>query len=96
MLCALGDQNLFCNVVKCEFALESVPFLGHIVSGIDLRPDPEKIRVVQDWKEPTSVTGNRQFLGFTNYFRRFIDGYSFIAMQALGRANWQEQALFLE
>ena len=56
-----------------------MPFLGHIVSGIDLRPDPEKIRVVQDWKEPTSVSGIRQFLGFTNYFRRFIDGYAFIA-----------------
>ena len=72
-------QSLFCNVIKCEFALESVRFLGHIVSGIDLRPDPEKIRVVRDWKEPTSVTGIRQFLGFTNYFRRFIEGYSFIA-----------------
>ena len=35
--------------------------------------------VVRDWKEPNSVTGIRQFLGFTNYFRRFIEGYSFIA-----------------
>ena len=35
--------------------------------------------VVRDWKEPNSVTGVRQFLGFTNYFRRFIEGYSFIA-----------------
>ena len=70
VLCALRDQKLFCNVVKCEFALdpESVRFLGHIVSGIDLRPDPEKIRVVQDWKEPTSVTGIRQFLGFIFLF----------------------------
>ena len=79
MLSTLREQSLFCNVIKCEFALESVRFLGHIVSGIDLRPDPEKIHVVRDWKEPTSVTGIRQFLGFTNYFRRFIEGYSFIA-----------------
>ena len=80
VFCALRDQKLSsCNVVKCECALGSVRFLGHIVSGIDLRPHPEKICVVQDWKEPTSVTGIRQFLGFTNYFRRFIDGYSFIA-----------------
>ena len=76
---ALREQSLFCNVIKCEFALESVLFLGHNISGIDLRPDPEKIRVVRDWKEPTSVTGIRQFIGFTNYFRRFIKGYSFIA-----------------
>ena len=79
VLSTLREQSLFCNVIKCEFALEIVRFLGHIVSGIDLRPDPEKIRVVRDWKEPTSVTGIRQFLGFTNYFRRFIEGYSFIA-----------------
>ena len=69
VLSALHDQSLFCNIVKCEFALDSVRFLGHIVDGIRLRPDPEKIMVVRDWKEPNSVTGVRQFLGFTNYFR---------------------------
>ena len=79
MFSALREQSLFCNIIKCEFALESVRFLSHTFSGIDLRPDPEKIRVVRDWKGPTSVTGIRQFLGFTNYFRRFIEGYSFIA-----------------
>ena len=79
VLSALHDQSLFCNIVKCEFALDSVRFLGHIVDGIRRRPDPEKIMVVRDWKEPNSVTGVRQFLGFTNYFRRFIEGYFFIA-----------------
>ena len=79
VLSALHDQSLFCNIVKCEFALDSVRFLGHIVDGNRLRPDPEKIMVVRDWKEPNSVTGVRQFLGFTNYFRRFIEVYSFIA-----------------
>ena len=66
VLSALRELSLLCNVIKFELALESVRFLGHIVSGIDLRPDPEKIRVVRDWKEPASVTGIRQFLGFTN------------------------------
>ena len=79
VLSTLRELSLFCNVIKCEFTLESVRFLGHIVSGIDLRPDPEKIRVVRNWKEPTSVTGIRQFLGFINYFRRFLEWYSFIA-----------------
>ena len=48
VLSALHDQSLFCNIVKCEFALDSVRFLGHIVDGIRLRPDPEKIMVVRD------------------------------------------------
>ena len=97
VLSALHDQSLFCNIVKCEFALDSVRFLGHIVDGIRLRPDPEKIMVVRDWKEPNSVTGVRQFLGFTNYFRRFIEGYSFIARpleELIGknkRFSWNEE-----
>ena len=45
VLSALHDQSLFCNIAKCEFALESVRILGHIVDGIRLRPDPEKIMV---------------------------------------------------
>ena len=52
VLSALRDQSLFCNIVKCEFALDSVRFLGHTVDGIRRRPDPEKIMVVCDWKEP--------------------------------------------
>ena len=70
---------MFCNAIKCEFALDSIRFLGHFVDGTHLWPDPEKISVVRNWSAPTSVTGIRQFLGFTNYFRRFIEGYSFIA-----------------
>ena len=59
------------SCLKCEFALSSIKFLGHIVSGTSLKP--EKLTVVQNWKTPTSVTDVRQF------FRRFIDHYSFIA-----------------
>ena len=83
--------------MKCEFALDSKRFLGHIVDGIRLRPDPEKIMVVRDWKEPNYVTGVRQFLAFTNYFRRFIEGYFFIArpLEELSGKNkrfpWNEE-----
>ena len=72
-------------------------FLGHIVSGTSLKPDPEKLTVVQKRKTPTSVTEVRQFLGFTNYFRRFIDHYSFIArpLEELtgkyARFSWSKQ-----
>ena len=97
VLTALKEQSLFCNFIKCEFALSSIKFLGHIVSGTSLKPDPEKLTVVQNWKTPTSVTEVRQFLGFTNYFRRFIDHYSFIArpLEELtgkyARFSWSKQ-----
>ena len=97
VLAALKEQSLFCNFIKCEFALSSIKFLGHIVSGTSLKPDPEKLTVVQNWKTPTSVTEVRQFLGFTIYFRRFIDHYSFIArpLEELtgkyARFSWSKQ-----
>ena len=97
VLAALKEQSLFCNFIKCEFALSSIKFLGHIVSGTSLKPGPQKLTVVQNWKTPTSVTEVRQFLGFTNYFRRFIDHYSFIArpLEELtgkyARFSWSKQ-----
>ena len=72
VLSALHDQSLFCNIMICGFALDSVRFLGHVLDCIRLRPDPEKIMVVRHQKEPISVTGVRQFLGFSDYFRHFV------------------------
>ena len=94
VLTALRNQSLFCNAIKCEFALDCIRFLGHFVDGTHLWPGPEKISVVRNWSAPTSVTGIRQFLGFTNYFRRFIKGYSFIARpleELTGKNKWNEE-----
>ena len=54
-------------------------FLGHIISKDGIRPDPEKVKAVEDWKEPTNQTQVRAFLGLTTYFKRFIKGYAKIA-----------------
>ena len=76
VLSVLRDNQLFCKRSKCEFGVESVRFLGHCIDGLHIAPDPDKIAAVKVWPAPTSVTEVRQFLGFTNYFRRFIDQYS--------------------
>ena len=74
---ALEEESLFCNPVKCQFGLNEVKFLGHVVSGSTFSPDPDKLEAVANWPVPRpAVTDVRRFLGFTNFFRRFIEDYS--------------------
>ena len=79
VLQTLRENQLFCNSTKCEFGLEDVLFLGHRINGQSISPDPAKIEAVKSWPTLSSVTEVRQFLGFTNYFRRFISHYSSIS-----------------
>ena len=74
----LRAYKLFCKPSKCEFGLRDVIFLGHKLSGLSISPDPNKIAAVKEWPAPSSIKEVRQFLGFANYFRRFIDHYSMI------------------
>mmetsp|Transcript_2979 Transcript_2979/g.8067 ORF Transcript_2979/g.8067 Transcript_2979/m.8067 type:complete len:250 (+) Transcript_2979:1-750(+) len=76
----LDQHKFFVNASKCDFERTSLKYLGHIISADGIRVDPSKIDVVQKWPAPTSVTGVRQFLGFANYFRRFIQGYATLAV----------------
>lgn len=76
ILHALEKEDLFCNLPKCQFAACSIRFLGHIVTGETLAPDPAKLSAVSSWPTPRSVTEVRRFLGFANFFRRFISGFS--------------------
>lgn len=76
ILRALEEADLFCNASKCHFAVNQIKFLGHIVTGETIAPDPDKLATVTKWPVPKSVKEVRQFLGFTNYFRRFIKDYS--------------------
>ncbi|CAN4096862.1 unnamed protein product [Withania somnifera] len=50
------EHRLYAKFSKCEFWLESVAFLGHVVSKDGIRVDPAKIREVRDWPRPTTVT----------------------------------------
>ena len=54
-----------------------VKYLGFIIdAGKGLRMDPDKVKAIVEWEAPTSVKGIRGFLGFANFYRRFIDHYS--------------------
>jgi len=59
----LREKQLYGNLSKYAFWLESVDFLGHIISGQGLPMDPKKVEAVEKWPTPKSVTEVRQFLG---------------------------------
>jgi hypothetical protein len=60
---------------KCEFWLNHVAFLGHVVSKGGIYVDPIKVQDVLSWKAPTSVGDIQSFLGLARYYQRFIEGF---------------------
>ncbi|XP_070034304.1 uncharacterized protein [Nicotiana tomentosiformis] len=75
----LREKKLYAKILKCEFWLDSVAFLGHIVSSEGIQVDTNKIEAVQSWPKPSSATEIRSFLGLAGYYRRFVEGFSSIA-----------------
>jgi hypothetical protein len=57
---------------KYEFHTDRMEYLGYIISPMGMSMDPEKVRAVAEWREPTNVKGVQSFLGFANFYRRFI------------------------
>jgi hypothetical protein len=72
----LRDNQLYAKFSKCEFWLDEVPFLGHIISKGGIAVDPAKVTEIVGWKIPKTVIEVRSFLGLMRYYRRFIEGFS--------------------
>ncbi|GKU88816.1 hypothetical protein SLEP1_g3034 [Rubroshorea leprosula] len=76
----LRSERLFAKFKKCEFWLDNVAFLGHVVTKDGISVDPQKIEAVVDWKRPNSVAEIRSFLGLAGYYRQFVGDFSRIAL----------------
>jgi hypothetical protein len=76
----LREHQLYAKLSKCEFWLQEVSFLGHVISQGGVSVDPSKVKDVLNWKTPENVGDIRSFLGLAGYYRKFIEGFSKIAV----------------
>nr|GFB36284.1 putative reverse transcriptase domain-containing protein [Tanacetum cinerariifolium] len=75
----LKNEKLYAKFSKCDFWLESVHFLGHVIDSDGVHVDPSKVEAIRNWSAPTTPTEVRQFLGLAGYYRRFIESFLLIS-----------------
>ena len=75
----LKERQLYAKFSKCQFWLDRVGFLGHVILEEGISVDPQKIEAIVNWKPPTNVSKVRSFLGLTGYYRKFVERFSMIA-----------------
>ena len=79
----LCDAGLYIKPEKCEFNVTTTTFLGFVISPNGISMYPEKVQAVRNWEKPKCVRDLQCFLGFANFYRCFIEGYSRICQPML-------------
>jgi hypothetical protein len=69
-------HGLAVNLMKSEFHIQETLFLVHIINGQQVQMDPSKLEAISKWPTSTKKKEVQVFLGFTNYYQRFIANYS--------------------
>jgi len=80
ILKCLCKAGLYAKAEKCKFHSKLVEYLGYILSLSGLTMSNDKVKIIQDWPEPKKVKNIQSFLGFTNFYYRFIFNYSDIVI----------------
>lgn len=85
----LQKAGLKLDINKSEFEVQEVTYLGLIISTSGVRMDPSKVQCIMDWESPSCIKDLQSFLGFANFYRRFIKGFSRIVtpLNALTRKD---------
>jgi len=79
VLQTLQQEQLHAKQSKCEFWLDYIAFLGHMISKEGISVHPNKIQAVKDRPIPRTVTEIKSFIGLAGYYRRFVQDFSKIA-----------------
>ncbi|MBW0568068.1 hypothetical protein O181_107783, partial [Austropuccinia psidii MF-1] len=72
----LRDNNRFAKASKWLFHVSSVEYLGYVVSSEGLKMDQANVQQILNWPPPRNLKALQSFLGFANFYRRFIKNYS--------------------
>lgn len=76
VLIKLKEAGLFLDINKCEFHVTEVKYLGLIITTDGIKMDPAKVEAILEWKDARNVKDVQAFLGFANFYHRFIYNYS--------------------
>ena len=76
----LVEEGYYANPDKCEFFMKEVSFLGHVINEKGIQVQQHKVRSVAAWPTPTTRRQVKAFLGLTGYYRKFVEGYSKLAL----------------
>lgn len=70
------DAGLYANIAKTTFYTTETTFLGYIISTDSVKADPVKVQSILEWKQPRNIKDVQAFLGFMNFYRRFVENCS--------------------
>ena len=90
----LQEAGLQLDIDKCEFHVQETKYLGLIITPEGIKMDPQKIQAIQDWTTPRNVKDVLSFLGFANFYRRFIHKFGRIAAPLTNLTRTKENPSF--